>query len=473
MGAGRARRRRGVAAPEGRLSVTAALRRSPAGRPATLGEPAGAAVPVHQGTAGARAAVPPQGGRLRRCLHAAGRGRLLDGLVVTGVLVWGLVESTVGDAPGRAGRWGYVFDVLLALPLLARRRAPLPVLLAISAVALAEWVADLPVAANVALFVAIYSVGAHDGSRRNVITAAVVAETGVVLAALRWAPVGTTLTALLLLTGSVVAPLVLGVYVRTRRAYLAELLDRARTAERDRDQRALLAAAEERARIAREMHDIVAHSISIMVALSDGAAATALRDGAQAREASQQASATGRQALAEMHRLLGVLRDDGQVELAPQPGLGELDDLLATVRRAGLPVELVELGSRSPLPASAQLAVYRIVQESLTNVVKHGRQVSHVTVTLRYDGAGVDVLVEDDGVAAPGVEPREPTAGHGLVGMRERAAGFAGALQAGFRPGGGWRVAGHLRVDGAPIARGQAPAAAEAPPAPAPLAVPR
>jgi len=284
--------------------------------------------------------VPLQGGRLSRCLHAAGRGRLLDGLVVTGVLAWGLVQSAVGDAPGRAGHWGFLFDVLLALPLLARRRAPLPVLLAISAVALAEWVADAPVAGNVALFVAIYSVGAHDGSRRNVITAAVVAETGVVLAALRWAPVGTTLTALLLLTGSVVAPLVLGVYVRTRRAYLAALLDRARSAERDRDQRALLAAAEERARIAREMHDIVAHSISIMVTLSDGAAATALRDGAQAREASQQASATGRQALAEMHRLLGVLRDDAQVELAPQPGLAQLDDLLATVRRAGLPVEL-------------------------------------------------------------------------------------------------------------------------------------
>ena len=416
--------------------------------------------------------MPVQGGRLSRCLHAAGRGRLLDWLALTGVLVWGLVESTAGDAPGRAGWWGYAFDVLVALPLLARRRAPLPVLLAISAVALAEWVADVPVAANVALFVALYSVGAHDGSRRSVGTAAVVAEIGVVLAALRWAPAGSTLTALLLLTGSVVAPLVLGVYVRTRRAYLAALLDRAHTAERDRDQRALLAAAEERARIAREMHDIVAHSISIMVALSDGAAATALRDGAQAREASQQASATGRQALAEMHRLLGVLRDDAQVELAPQPGLGELDDLLATVRRAGLPVELVELGSRSQLPASAQLAVYRIVQESLTNVVKHGRQVSHVTVTLRYAGAGVDVLVEDDGVAAPGAEPRDPTAGHGLVGMRERAAGFAGALQAGFRPGGGWRVAGHLRVDGAPIPRGQPMAAAEAPPAPASVAGP-
>jgi len=465
VGAGRARRRRGVAAPEGRLNGTAALRRTSAGRPATHGEPAGVAVPALDGVGEAPAAVLVRGGRFGRCLRAAWRGQLLDRLVVTGVLAWGLIESTVGDAPGRAGSWGYLFDVLFALPLLARRRAPLPVLLAISAVALAEWVADAPVAANVALFVALYSVGAHDGSRRSVATAAGVAEIGVVLAAVRWAPAGSTLIALLLLTGSVVAPLVLGVYVRTRRAYLAALLDRARTAERSRDQRALLAAAEERARIAREMHDIVAHSIAIMVALSDGAAATALRDGLQAREASQQASATGRQALAEMHRLLGVLRDDAQVELAPQPGLAQLDDLLATVRRAGLPVELVEVGSPSGLPPSAQLAVYRIVQESLTNVVKHGRHVSHITVTLRYGGAGVDVLVEDDGVAAPGAKRPERAAGHGLVGMRERAASFAGTLQAGVRPGGGWRVAGHLPLDEAPGPR------AEAPPAPAPVAV--
>jgi len=392
--------------------------------------------------------------------------RLNDGLIVVAVLIWGLAGSRFGDAQGLHPSWGYLFDVLLPLPLLVRRRAPLLALLAVAAVALADWLADTPVEANVALLVALYSVGAYDASRRAVTVAALLAEVGVVLAVLRWAPPGSTLTALLLLTGTVVAPLVLGVYVRTRRAYLAALLDRARTAERDRDQRALLAAAEERARIAREMHDIVAHSISIMVALSDGAAAISLRNAQQAREASEQASATGRQALTEMHRLLGVLRDDAQVDLAPQPGLAQLDDLLSTVRSAGLPVELVELGSRADLPPSAQLAVYRIVQESLTNVVKHGRRVTHVSVTLRHGSAGVDILVEDNGVPTTNPGRCEQEAGHGLAGMRERLAAFTGTLQAGPRPGGGWRVAGHLSLGDPPPPR---PAV---PPSSAPVAAP-
>lgn len=368
--------------------------------------------------------------------------RLGDVVLVLVTTAWGLAATRWGDAPGTDASLSYVFDVLLPLPLLMRRRMPVPTLLVVALVAFAEWLTGTPAGGNVAVLVALYSVGAHTDSRRALTGAAVVAETGVVLAVLRWAPPGAGVTAFLLLTGTAAAALVIGVYARTRRAYLAALLDRALTAERDRDQRASLAAADERARIARELHDIVAHSISIMVALSDGAAATVHRDPDMAKGAAEQVSGTGRQAMAEMHRLLGVLRDSDQADLAPQPGLRQLDQLLASVRSAGLQVALSQTGDPRGLAASAQLAVYRLVQESLTNVVKHAHGARHVTVLLRHGPGAVDVTVQDDGTA-----PALPaTSGHGLIGMRERLAAFSGSVHAGPGPHGGWVVTGHLPV---------------------------
>jgi len=402
--------------------------RAPAGPSAPDRAPAGGSAPAR--------------GRWTR-LRAHRRERTVDVLIVLGVLAWGLAGSRWGDAPGHHPSWGYLFDVLLPLPLLARRRHPLPVLLAVAAVALGEWLADSPVSANAAVLVALYSIGAHCDSRRVLALAALIGEVGVVLATVRWAPPDHRLAAALLLTGTTAAGLVLGVYVRTRRAYLTALLERARTAERDRDQRALLAAAEERRRIARELHDIVAHSVAVMVALSDGAAATALRDPDAAREASQQAAATGRQALGEMHRLLGVLRDDDNDGLDPQPSLAQLDGLLTPVRAAGLHVEVVEVGTRPTLPPSAELAVYRLVQESLTNIVKHGHGVTRVTVGLRYRPAGVDLTVDDDGRPHDRHDTGGPD-GHGLVGMRERVSAVSGTLHTGPRTDGGWRVSAHL-----------------------------
>ncbi len=419
-------------------------RTAPAGRPAPNRAPAGGSA--------------PGGGRWTWLLGNPLCAPAVDVLIVLGVLVWGLAASRWGDAPGGHRSSGYLLDVLLSLALLARRRHPLLVFLAVSMVGMGEWLADTPVSANVALLVALYSVGAHPVSRRASVlpVVALVTEIGVVSAALRWAPPNHLLAALLLLTGTALGSLVLGVYVRTRRDYLSARLERARTAERDRDQRALLAAAEERRRIARELHDIIAHSVAVMVALSDGAAATALRDPVAAREASQQASAAGRQALGEMHRLLGVLRDGDPDEFAPQPSLAELDDLLRSVRAAGLRVELVEIGTRPALPPSVQLAVYRLVQESLTNVVKHGDDVRHVTMTLRYRGAGVDLTVDDDGRPHASQKTGEP-AGHGLVGMQERVAAVAGTLHAGPRADGGWRVSAHLPGGPPPTASTQAP----------------
>jgi len=422
--------------------VAVAPGRAPAGRSAPDGAPAGGSA--------------PGGGRFTRlrghplCVPA------IEVLIVLGVLVWGLASSRWGDAPGRHLSWGYLFDVLLPLPLLARRRHPLLVFLAVFAVGLGEWLVDSPVSANVAVLVALYSVGAHSASRRALALTAVITELGIVSTAVRWAPPGHLLAALLLLTGTALGSLVLGVYARTRRDYLAARLERARAAERDRDQRALLAAAEERRRIARELHDIVAHSVAVMVALSDGAAATALRDPAAAREASQQASAAGRQALGEMHRLLGVLRDGDPDELEPQPSLVGLDALLTSVRVAGLRVELVEVGTRPLLPPSTELAVYRLVQESLTNIVKHGHGVTRVTVALRYRGAAVDLTVDDDGRPQDAEQTVEP-AGHGLVGMQERVAAVSGTLHAGPRADGGWRISAQLPGEPAAATATRAP----------------
>jgi signal transduction histidine kinase len=248
----------------------------------------------------------------------------------------------------------------------------------------------------------------------------------------------------------------LGYYVRTaRRARAASLAERARRLERDREQQAQLAVAAERARIARELHDIVAHNIAMMIALSDGAAATALKSPAQAVTLMGDISTAGRAALTEMRRLLGVLRQPVSADHTPQPGLADIDGLLAGVRTAGLPTRLTITGEPADMPASAQLALYRMVQEALTNTLKHAPG-AHAEVRLSYRPGEVELEVTDDGRSKPGpaaatqpgarrtlavpVQGDQNGGGHGIVGMRERAAVFGGAVSAEPRPGGGWRV---------------------------------
>lgn len=366
----------------------------------------------------------------------------VDTLVALAVGIFSAGGDVFADhAPGRV----WFFDIALAVPLLARRRWPAGVFLAVAAIALVQWIVGRPVNGDLAVLVALYTVGAHERRRWTVGAAAVIAEIGVVLAAARWAPPGTTLRALILLTGTATAAWVIGIYVRTRRAYLTSVLERASTAERERDQQAQIAVAAERARIAREMHDVVAHSLSVMIALTDGAAATVPTASQEAREVLGQASTVGRQALGEMHRLLGVLRDGEAAELAPQPGTADLDDLVAGVRSAGLAVELVVSGEPGSSPPGAQLAVHRIVRESLTNVLKHAPGASRVTVRLDYGPAEIGVeILNDDG--RPPTRSRASSTGHGLTGMRERAAVYGGSVQAGQPPQGGWRVATRLHL---------------------------
>jgi signal transduction histidine kinase len=189
------------------------------------------------------------------------------------------------------------------------------------------------------------------------------------------------------------------------------------------------------------MHDVVAHNLSVMIALADGAAFAVARSPRQAADAMRSVSDTGRQALGEMRRLLGVLRDDEtEAQRSPQPGLDDLDGLVEQVRGAGLPVVYQVTGRPFAVPVGAQLAVFRIVQEALTNTLKHAGADATAAVSLRYEPTGVEVEVIDTGRSTSAVSPF----GHGLIGMRERTAVYGGSVAAGPAIGGGWRV--HARV---------------------------
>jgi signal transduction histidine kinase len=238
---------------------------------------------------------------------------------------------------------------------------------------------------------------------------------------------------------------VVGDSLRTRRAYYAELEERAARLQREREAQSRAAVAAERARIARELHDVVAHNVSVMVVQADGAAYVLDASPDQAKQALETISSTGRAALAEMRRLLGLLRagDDGGGEYVPQPGVEQLTDLMDQVRGAGLPVRFEVTGQPQPLTTSLQLTAYRVVQEALTNARKHGGPQVTASVRLTYRDSELDLLIEDDGRGARRelCEAGGPDGlGHGLIGMRERVGMVSGTLDAGPRPGGGFRI---------------------------------
>jgi signal transduction histidine kinase len=326
-----------------------------------------------------------------------------------------------------------------------------------------------PLFADAALRVARYTVAA-DAPWIQVFFAAAVLQIGVIMATVQWAPVGGDFKSWLFLTGMVFAALFAGVVVRALRSQLEWLSERADRLEVERDQQASLAAAAERSRIAREMHDVVSHNIQVMVTLADAAAIAGPTDPGRAREAMSDVSGTGRQALIDMRRMLGLLREgdlprppgvrqlDGAEtwghSLEPQPGLDELPALVARVRSTGLNVVLERRGDPFALSEAAELTLYRIVQEALTNVLKHAVASQTVHVVLQFHDPEVSVQVTDDGQLAGSDAPEKPRGegGHGVSGMAERAAAFGGILTAGPHRGGGWRVEATLRA-GAPTER--------------------
>ncbi|WP_282689179.1 MULTISPECIES: histidine kinase [unclassified Streptomyces] len=246
----------------------------------------------------------------------------------------------------------------------------------------------------------------------------------------------------------------LGIAVRTRREYTEALVERAHRLERERDQQARLAAAAERTRIAREMHDIIGHNLSVITGLADGGAYAARKNPERAGQALEAIGTTSRQALSELRRLLGVLRDDHpDAERTPQPTLDELAPLIERVRRAGLPVRLELNGELTPrsLTPGRQLTVYRVIQEALTNTLKHATGPTSATVALTYSPTHLDARITDTGTgmgtgtgtgAGRTTDTEEaPLAAQGIMGMRERAALYDGSLEAGPLPDDkGWQV---------------------------------
>ncbi|GAB3560341.1 sensor histidine kinase [Spelaeicoccus albus] len=245
----------------------------------------------------------------------------------------------------------------------------------------------------------------------------------------------------------------LGDLTSVRRRQMLDLADRNRRLEIEREQETRLAASAERARIAREMHDVVAHSLSVMIAQADGGRYAAAADADAARRALGTISDTGRSALADMRRLLGVLRSgDDDADVRPQPTLADVPSLVSTIDRTGLPASLEQTGPPRPLPTGAELAIYRIVQESLTNTMKHGGPNARAHVRISYGPAGVEVRVRDDGRGA-GADQTDGL-GSGIRGMNERASLYGGDVTAGPSPGGGFAVHAYFPYQHGPYHQG-------------------
>jgi len=339
----------------------------------------------------------------------------------------------------------------MAVAVLFRRWSPLAVLSTVSAIALVQVLlsesTEIPVY-DVAVLVAIYSAVKYAPQMRQ-------AFVGALLAAI---PIGAmlarqySLPEVMVSKGKVTirepdwgAPLfyaavctavwLWGLTMRTRRRYLVSVEERAATAERERDALAKVAVADERAAIARELHDVVAHSLAVMVMQADGATYTMDRDPARARAATQTVADIGREAMEDMRRLVALLRGSEPAEDAESRRPITIDRLVERARSAGLAVELRLTGSRDHLPAAVELTVHRLLQEALTNILRHAGPGTHAVVRVHYGPDAVELEATDNGRATA-----SQTGGHGLIGMRERVAVHGGELSAGPLAEGGWRV---------------------------------
>jgi signal transduction histidine kinase len=396
-----------------------------------------------------------------------------DGLLAALVTVLGLpqlfVESQSLTRLDVQFRSPNALAVLLTLaqtvPLTWRRRYPRAVLAATIAAATVHLLLGFqPTWAEVGMLIALYTVAAHCRGRRAVVaglaaTAALVVY-GVVAEVRYPSSFQDSLQGWTFAVVQFGAAWALGRAQNRRLAYTAKLEALNAQLASEQELRSRWAVAEERGRIARELHDVVAHSVSVMTVQAGAARRTLAASPDQAAAALGQIESTGRQALVELRRLLGLLRDGDQQDaaaLAPQPGLDHLESLTAAAREAGLPVEVTVEGDPRPLPAGVDLSAYRIVQEALTNSLRHAGP-ARAQVRIRYGREDLEVQVTDDGNGVESAVGRRSTdsdrsdrwpdrSGHGHIGMRERVAMFGGTLETGVRPGGGYRVAARLPLD--------------------------
>jgi signal transduction histidine kinase len=414
--------------------------------------------------------------------------RLVDAGLALVLLASGATVLTDPGNLGVAAHAGLIaFSLVLAGLVVFRRQYPAATFVIASTIFVVQLALGMhpgafePVTADAAIIVLLYTLAAYR-PRRISLPGLWLCLIFVAVAVIRYPPAhgDKTLRFMLILALELGVPVVtawlLGDSMAGRRAYVVWLDERARQAEAERDAKARLAAATERSRIAREMHDIIAHNLSVIIGLADGGRYAAARSPDRSGQALSEIAGTGRLALAELRQLLGALsqEDHHEIELAPQPGMTDLEPLLDRVRAAGLPVRCTVRGDSSGLSEGRQLTVYRIVQEALTNILKHAGGAATAEVTLDYTGGAVDVRVTDTGPGAgtrparPGRLARpaaRPADGQGLHGMRERAALYEGTLSAGPSPSGGWRVEAHLPAP----ATAPTPAA---PPAPASTSAP-
>ncbi len=359
------------------------------------------------------------------------------------------VAQLVADEPNGNVAVVTVCALAAVLPLVARRRAPLAVTTVVVVGVVGQTLATrdfapATFASFVATMICVYTL-VRVGSPRVVAAGLLVVAVAVVVSAVlqaRTVPIAPF---------EVVYPLVyfglaggLGAFVRQRALRLAAVEDRAEALEEALDREAELATAQERARIARELHDVVAHGLSLMVVQAEAAEEMLEREPSAAAVPLRRVQETGRQSLAEMRRLLGVLRaaDAGSPSTAPQPSLARLRDRVAEADDAGLHVDVRTTGTPRDLPLGVELAAFRLVQEALTNTRRHAAATS-VCVHLAYEPDELRVEISDDGRGPSGGRP-----GHGLVGMRERTALYGGTLEVGPAPAGGFRVAATFPLEG-------------------------
>ncbi|WP_313557480.1 sensor histidine kinase [Miniimonas arenae] len=424
--------------------------------PAASGAPSGA--PAAAGGAGGGVSV--GGPVLQLDAWLARNGAWLDGvLAAAAFLLLGSLSvltgtGSTGSSVARLTTWAASIGMPIAIA--CRRRWPVGSAVAVNALALLHFLAGtglLPI--DLLIYVSVYSTTVHAPiwARRVSLGSAVLGSA--LIAASMTSGVGLDgwLSASFLFVAAAVPALlawVAGLLRRSSSQRWESLRERAARLEYERDQQARLAVAAERTRIAREMHDVVAHSLAVVVAQADGGRYAARSDPALAAQALDTIATTARAALADTRRILGVLREDGSVPHRPQEGLADLPDLVARVRASGPAVELVTWGEPRDLPAATDLAAFRICQEALTNVLKHAGEPGtvHARVDVAWHPTALVLQVDDDG---RGAAAAPDGAGNGLTGMRERAALFGGALHAGPRPGGGFRVHATFPLPPSPI----------------------